>query len=54
MNEYEYAYDIPFVEIKRCEICCEWIEYSKNLVIKNHKHYHRDCIINFIISRKKN
>ena len=32
-------------EIKCCRICNEWIEQTNKLVIINHKHYHRDCII---------
>lgn len=32
-------------EIKCCRICNEFIEQTNKLVIINHKHYHRDCII---------
>ena len=39
-------------EIKPCEICNEWIEYSKTLVIINHKHYHRRCILDLYLKRQ--
>jgi hypothetical protein len=34
-------------EIKRCQICNKWIEYSNTLMIIKHKHFHRDCIMRF-------
>jgi hypothetical protein len=32
-------------EIKCCEICGDWIDWTNKLIIINRKHYHRGCII---------
>ena len=34
-------------ELKHCFICKQYIEYSNTLMIIEHKHFHRDCIISF-------
>lgn len=39
-DEYEIK-----CEIRCCQICGEWIEYSKTRTIIKRKHYHKNCII---------
>lgn len=31
-------------EIKRCSICQKYIEFSNQLVVVEHTHYHRCCL----------
>ena len=49
-NEVE-AYELK-CEIKCCEICGDWIDYTNKLIIIKHKHYHKSCIISFLLVNK--
>ncbi len=39
-------------EIKCCRICGDWIDWVKTLVIINHKHYHRQCILDLYLKQQ--
>jgi hypothetical protein len=40
----EYERELK-TEIKKCCICKKWIDWTNQLVIINHKHYHKICYL---------
>jgi hypothetical protein len=43
-SEIEQLYELK-CEIKCCEICGDWIDWTNKLVIIKRKHYHKNCIL---------
>lgn len=36
-------------EIKCCEICGDWIDWTNKLIVIKRKHYHQNCIVDLYL-----
>ena len=43
-SEIEQLYELK-CEIKCCEICGDWIDWTNKLIVIKRKHYHKNCIV---------
>lgn len=49
-SEIEQLYELK-CEIKCCEICGDWIDWTNKLIIIKRKHYHKNCIVTLFLCR---